>query len=217
MKTKKLVTTAMLLAMAVLLSLVQVLKLPFGGSVTLVSMLPVVLIAYMFGTKWGLFSAFVYSLLQMLTGMDTVTAFFMPGDSQMLGAALCVCLIDYILAYTMLGFGGIFKGKFKNGASELVLGVVVALALRYLMHIISGAIFFGAWADWFFGDSTGLTQVAAFKGFCTWVLSTFKGASLSVVYSIVYNGCYMIPEMIITVIVAPIIYKVLEKSGNKYF
>ena len=55
MKTKKLVTTAMLLAMAVLLSLVQVLKLPFGGSVTLVSMLPVVLIAYMFGTKWGLF------------------------------------------------------------------------------------------------------------------------------------------------------------------
>ena len=115
MKTKKLVTTAMLLAMAVLLSLVQVLKLPFGGSVTLVSMLPVVLIAYMFGTKWGLFSAFVYSLLQMLTGMDTVTAFFMPGDSQMaLGAALCVCLIDYILAYTMLGFGGIFKGKFLN-------------------------------------------------------------------------------------------------------
>lgn len=217
MKTKKLVTTAMLLAMAVLLSLVQVLKLPFGGSVTLVSMLPVVLIAYMFGTKWGLFSAFVYSLLQMLTGMDTVTAFFMPGDSQMaLGAALCVCLIDYVLAYTMLGFGGIFKGKFKNGASELVLGVVVALGLRYLMHIISGAIFFGAWADWFFGDSTGLTQVAAFKGFCTWVLSTFKGASLSVVYSIVYNGCYMIPEMIITVIVAPIIYKVLEKSGNKY-
>lgn len=213
MKTKKLVTTAMLLAMAILLSLIRVLKLPFGGSVTLVSMLPVVLIAYMYGTKWGIFSAFVYSLLQMVTDMSTVTAFFVPGDSQMaLGAAICVCLIDYILAYTMLGFGGIFKGKFKSKASELALGVVVALALRYLMHIISGAIFFGAWADWFFGDSTGLTQIAAFKGFCTWVLSTFKGGGLALVYSIVYNGCYMIPEIIITAIVAPIICKVLEKS-----
>lgn len=213
MKTKKLVTTAMMLAIAVLLSLVQIFKLPFGGSVTLVSMMPIVIVSYMYGVKWGFFTAFAYSILQMLTGMDTVSAFFLPGDSQMaLGAALCVCLIDYVLAYTMLGTAGVFKGKFKNSTLEICLGTVVALFLRYIMHIISGAIFFGAWAEWFFADGTGLMQISALKGFCSWVMNNITGGSLAVFYSIVYNGSYMIPEIIITAIVTPIVYKVLEKS-----
>ncbi len=214
MKTKKLVTTAMLLAIAVVLSFVQIFKLPFGGSITLVSMLPIILISYMYGTKWGLFSAFVYSLLQMLTGMDTVAAFFMPGDSQMaVGAALGVCLIDYVLAYTVLGFGGIFKGKFKSGVSEICLGAFVAVLLRYIMHIISGAIFFGAWAEWFFADATGLSQIAAFKGFCSWVMNNLKGGTLSLFYSVVYNGSYMIPEIITTTIITPIVYKILHHEN----
>ena len=90
---------------------------------------------------------------------------------------------------------------------------MVALLLRYLMHIVSGAIFFGAWADWFFGDSTGLMQIGFMQGFCKWVLATFKGNSLAIFYSLVYNGAYMIPETILTAIITPLVYKVLKKSN----
>lgn len=215
MKTKKLVTTAMLLAFALILSLIQIFRLPFGGSVTLVSMLPVILIGYMYGTKHGLLSALVYSVLQMLVGMGTVSSFFLPGESQMaLYAAILICVIDYILAYSCLGLGGIFKSKVKSPLGALILGVAVCIISRYIMHIISGYIFFGTWAEWFFADSTGLSQIGAFKGFCNWVMNNFSGNGLSMLYSFIYNGAYMIPELIITLIVAPIVYKVLKKSQS---
>lgn len=214
MKTKKLVTTAMLMAFALILSLIQIFQLPFGGSITLVSMLPMAFVGYMYGTKWGVFAAFIYSVLQLITGMGTVSAFFLPGDSQMaLGNAVCICVIDYILAYTSLGFGGIFKNKLKSRTAEICFGSIVALMLRYIMHIISGAIFFGAWAEWFFADSSGLSQISAMSGFCDWVMKTMSGNALSIFYSIVYNGAYMIPEIVITALLAPIVYNVLQKSN----
>lgn len=216
MKTEKFVTTAMLLATGILLSLIQIIRLPFGGAVTLLSMMPVIFIAWIYGTKWGLFSAFIYSVLQLLTGMSTVAAFFVPGDSQMaFGSAICVCIIDYVLAFTVLGFGGIFKEKIKNDTLAIALGALVALFLRLVMHVISGAIFFGAWAEWFFADSTGLSQIAVFKGFCSWVMSNFGGKTIAVIYSIIYNAAYMIPEIVITVSATPVIYKILKKAKVK--
>ena len=171
------------------------LNLPFGGGFTIASMLPIIVIAYMYGTKWGLFTAFAYSVMQMLLGFNTVSAFFLPGDSQMVWwRAVLVVIIDYLIAYTVLGFGGVFRNKFSP-TKALLLGSVLAISLRYLAHIVSGAIFFGTWAEWFF------TQ----DGFYAWgetVLNTFSGASLATVYSIIYNGLYMIPEIVITAIVA---------------
>ncbi|MBR5507499.1 MAG: energy-coupled thiamine transporter ThiT [Clostridia bacterium] len=212
MKTKKIVTSAMLIGFALILSFVQVFALPFGGSITLVSMLPVILIGFLFGTKAGLIGGFCYSILQMIVGMGTVSAFFLPGDSQMAPfTAITICFIDYILAYTVLGLGGVFRPYFKKDLPALILGVVFTITLRYIMHIISGYIFFGQWAEWFFADSTGLSQVAIFKGFCTWVLSNFSGSGLSLIYSVIYNGAYMIPELIITLIITPIVFKAIKK------
>ena len=177
------------------------LNLPFGGGFTIASMLPIIIVAYMYGTKWGIFTAFVYSIMQMLLGFNTVSAFFLPGDSQMLWhRALIVCLIDYVLAYTVLGFGGVFRKKFGTGKA-LCLGSIFAISLRYIAHTVSGAIFFGTWAEWFF------TQ----DGFPAWgqaILYTFSGDALSIVYSIIYNGMYMIPEIIITAIVAALIVRI---------
>lgn len=208
MKTKKLIISALFIAIATVLSLIKLFALPFGGSVTLVSMMPIILLAYMFGTKWGLLCGFIYSLLQMLTGMDVVSALFLPGDSQMLvWQAISVCLIDYVLAYTMLGFGGIFKGKFKNEAASVALGTLVAMLLTYLMHIISGYIFYGAWAEWFFTQE-------GFYSFGKTIMENCSGAGLSLVYSLIYNGLYMIPETIITVIVTPIVYKAVKKAAK---
>ena len=192
---------SMMIAIATVLALiceyVPFLNLPFGGGFTIASMLPIVLVSYMFGIKWGLGCAFTYSIVQMLIGFRTVSAFFMPADDNYAGslaAALSICFIDYVLAYTLLGLGGVFRGG-KNKTVSLVLCVIFALSLRYLAHIISGYIFFGAWAEWFFTQE-GFYAIG--KG----ILSTFSGAALSVVYSVFYNGLFMIPEIVITSIIA---------------
>ena len=134
----------------------------------------------------------------MILGNGTIAALFTPTDESFMGfgAAVLICIIDYILAYTALGLGGIFRNKIKNKALAICLGAVVALSIRYILHIISGYIFYGLWAEWFFGDAIG--ELAVSK----WILSTFSGNSLSLIYSIVYNGCYMIPEIIITALAA---------------
>ena len=213
--TKKLTLSAVLLAIATVLSMFKLFELPFGGSVTVASMVPIVLIAYLFGTKWGLFSAFVYSVLQLILGVATgiVSKMFLPGEEQMLlWQAISICVLDYILAYLMLGFGGIFKNKMKHRTPEIVLGAVVATLLSWVMHTVSGYIFYGAWAEWFFGDATGLSQISALAGFSRWVMANVHGNALALLYSAVYNAAYMLPETIITAIVAPIIYKAIQKT-----
>ena len=120
-KTKRLTESAMLLALAIVLELVSKMlipELPFGGQITLVSMLRGVLFAYRHGTKWGLVAAFTYALLEMVLGAKTVAAAFQPGyfgDGTMLGKAVVMCLLDYVLAFTLLGLGGIFRNRIKNG------------------------------------------------------------------------------------------------------
>ena len=100
-----------------------------------------------------------------------------------------------MLAYSLLGLGGVFRNRIKNKTVAIVLGVIVALFARYLCHILSGYIFYGAWAEWFFTQD-GFYKIGNF------VLDVFDGKILSLVYSIFYNGLFMIPEIIITAIVA---------------
>ena len=81
-KTKRITESAMLLAVAIVLELVSKMfipELPFGGQITLVSMLPVVLISYRHGVKWGLVSGVTYAVLEMALGAKTVAAAFQPG------------------------------------------------------------------------------------------------------------------------------------------
>ena len=206
-KTKRLTESAMLLAMAIVLEVVSkafIPEMPFGGQVTLVSMLPVVLISYRHGVKWGLVSGFCYALIEMALGAKTVAAAFQPGffgDGTMILNAIIMCLLDYVLAFTLLGLGGIFRSKIKNPGVSLMCGSLVALGARYLSHVLSGYILFSGWAEWFF------TQ----DGFPAWGASLVQSLSPSVlgwVYSIVYNGIYMVPEMILTAIAALLIAKV---------
>ena len=200
-KTKRITESAMLLALAVLLELVAKLfipEMPFGGQVTLVSMLPVVLISYRHGVKWGLVSGVAYALLQMAMGAKTVMAAFQPGyfgDGTMLFNAVIMCLLDYLVAFIVMGFGGAFRNRIKNPGLGLMCGSLLALGLRYLTHIASGYILFSGWAEWFF------TQ----EGFPAWggaLVESLSPQLLGLLYSVVYNGMYMIPEMILTAIVS---------------
>ena len=206
-KTKRITESAMLLAIAIVLELVSKMfipEMPFGGQVTLVSMLPVVLISYRHGVKWGLFSAFVYALLEMALGAKTVSAAFLPGyfgDGAMIFNALLMCLLDYMIAFTVLGMGGMFRNKLQKPGVALMCGSLVALGLRYLTHIASGYILFASYAEWFF------TQ----EGFPAWgatLVETLNPTALGITYSVVYNGFYMIPEIICTAVVSVLLARV---------
>lgn len=206
-KARRITESAMLLAIAITLELISKIfipELPFGGQVTLVSMLPVVLIAYRHGTKWGFVAAAAYAVLEMAIGMKTVSAAFLPGyfgDGAMIFKALLMCLLDYLLAFTALGLGGIFRNCIKKPGLGLLCGSLVALTTRFLCHVGSGYILFSGWAEWFFTQD-------GFPAFGAALVNSLSPTALGWVYSLVYNGMYMVPEILLTGTVALILGRI---------
>lgn len=206
-KTKRITESAMLIAVAIVLELISKLFIPeqaFGGQITVVSMLPIVLISYRHGMKWGLVASFTYALLEMAIGAKTVAAAFQPGyfgDGIMLLNAFIMCVLDYLVAYTALGLGGIFRNRFEKPGTALLAGSLVALGARYLAHIASGYILFAGWAEWFF------TQ----DGFPAWgaaLVASLSPEALGLTYSVVYNGFYMVPEIILTMLASVLLARI---------
>ncbi|MEG0978564.1 MAG: energy-coupled thiamine transporter ThiT [Oscillospiraceae bacterium] len=132
-KTLRLTETAIFIAVAFVLSLIPVINLPRGGSVTVFSQLPIIMLAFRYGTPWGLLSGVVYGLLQMMTGLANFS--YVTG----IGSILVVALCDYLVAFGALGLGGVFKGKIKSQSLALACGATVASLLRLICHIISGS------------------------------------------------------------------------------
>lgn len=125
---RQLVFSGVAMALAIVTSEIKFARLPFGGSVTLFSMLFIVLIGYWYGAKAGLLTGFAYGLLQFV--LDPV--FYSPWQ----------LLIDYPLAFGALGLSGFFSNK-KHG---LLLGYIAGVAGRYLFAVLSGGIFFADYA-----------------------------------------------------------------------
>ena len=168
---------AILLALAVALSYVKLFTLPFDGSITLLSMLPIAIAAIRFGVGQGLFVAFAYSWFQILQG----GVFAWGLTPVMLIGSL---LLDYILAFTVLGLAGIFK---KKGVWGMISGIALVCALRFLIHFLAGIIL---WAN--FAEFVAFGQ--------EWI-------NRPVLYSLVYNGGYMLPETVLTVVGAILIFR----------
>ena len=120
---KKLVFSGMAIAIAYVLSFIQVIKLPYGGAVTPFSMLFICLIGYWYGVKAGLLTGFAYSILQFLQDPYILTPFQ-------------VCC-DYFFAFTALGLSGLFSGK-KHG---LQIGYLVGVFARLFFHVLGGYIY----------------------------------------------------------------------------
>ena len=212
-RSKRMTESAMLLSLTLVLEVVSKMFIPpmaFGGQVTLASMLPVVLIAYRHGVRWGMTCGFGLALMEMALGGGTISAAFQPGyfgSGAMLGRAMLMVLLDYVLAFTLLGLGGCFRRVIRRPGPGLMLGAVTALTARYCAHVLSGFILFGGWAQWFF------TQ----EGFPAWgaaLVEQLSPDTLALAYSLVYNGMYMVPEIIITAILALLIARspqVVEK------
>ncbi len=133
-----LVEGAAMIALATVLSMIPVMNMPFGGSITACSMLPITLISYRRGTKWGLLTATVYAVLQMFLGFNNLRY----GTSF---AAVCaIIFLDYIFAFAALGLAGIFKNKFRSQSGELLTGILIACVIRLTCHFIAGCT---VWAD----------------------------------------------------------------------
>ena len=147
-KTLRLVTSSVCLALATVMSMIKVFELPFGGSVTLFSMVPVLVLSYMYGVKWGLLCGGVYGVLQMVLGATTTQAF-----AGLSGWSVPVmALLDYIVAFVVLGFAGVFKNKIKNHTLAISLGSALAVVLRLVCHFLSGWILWGSYASGYFEE-----------------------------------------------------------------
>ena len=180
-KTHALAQCALMVAISFILSFIKFDGLwGQGGSITLCSMVPIVVASYRSGVKWGLLTGFVAGILQLLMGASALR-----GNS--LGVVILAVLLDYLVAFALVGLGGMFKGRFKNARMELTLGAIVGVALRFACHFGSGILIWGSYAP-------------------------EKYANAIPLYSLVYNGSYMIPEIIITAIavffLAPVIGKI---------
>lgn len=170
---------ALVIAMSVILGLIRVYRLPWGGAVTLLSMLPISLYSIKHGVKKGIEISFIFALFQFIQGISD--GLFAWGLTPVM---LISCIfIDYILAYTVIGLAGIFRSK---GAVGWISGTVIALLLRFICHFISGAFIFKSLGKLWDGFSTDNTYL----------------------YSLVYNGAYMLPEIIFTSIGAFAIYRI---------
>ena len=88
---------------------------PYGGSVTLASMLPCLLIAYRHGTAWGLGTAFVHAVVQQLLGLKNLS-YFTTWQS-----VVAVIVLDYLLAFVVIGLGGMFRKRIAQQNLALVL------------------------------------------------------------------------------------------------
>ena len=144
-----------------------------GGSITF-AMFPLCFYAVRWGLGKGLLAGFVFGLLQLLL------------DGAYAWSWQCM-ILDYLCAYTMLGLGGLFRGK-KWG----IFAAIVAGGLgRFLFHFISGATIYRIVAP---------TEVLHF--------GTFSSPEL---YSLVYNGVYLIPCIVLALAVAGVLYVPLKK------
>ena len=167
---------AVLLALSIALSFVPIYEAPMGGSVTLLSMLPILMVGVRHGLKWGVSTSFLYAMFQLFQALIKGNVFpYCIGISMII---ICAAF-DYILPFTALGLSGFAHSK--NGNIGKIRTVVIMSALivfRFCCHFITGVAIWGQWAP------EGMGKY---------------------VYSLLYNGTYMLPELVLTVAGAAII------------
>lgn len=173
--------SAIMLALSVALNELTPIQFPFGGSVTFFSQLPILIIGYRYGIRQGLLTGFTMGVVEMLFGLKNFS--YVTG----IGSYLILIFADYIIAFSVLGLGAMFKKKIKNQALSLAAAGAVVSVLRFVCHFVSGATIWSGYAE----DTPVL------------------------IYSLTYNGGYMLPELIMTVVGALAVGSLLDLSSPK--
>ena len=179
-KTRIMTEAAVMVALATVLSMIKIINMPWGGSVTLLSMLPIIVFSVKRGVKYGMAASFLFSLIQLGQGI-AIDGILSWGLTPL---TLIACImLDYVGAYSVIGIGGIFREK---GSTGIIAGTVLAVFLRFGVHFISGVAIWHSFGQLWDGFSTDNT----------WL------------YSLLYNGAYMLPEMIFTAVGAGVLFSV---------
>ena len=168
--TKMLTESALFVALAIVLSLFKMAQWPYGGSITLGSMIPIALISLKYRFGWSLLTAMAYSLIQMMLG------FYAPPVENLLYYSLMI-LLDYVVAFSVLSLSGPIYRKLNQGLPvrlRLMTSMLICFVLRFFCHFASGIIIWGTYAP---------------EGQPVWL------------YSLVYNGPYMLGECIIGAVI----------------
>ncbi len=169
--------SAIMIALSTVLSILKIAEMPYGGSVTIASALPVAIIAYRYGLKTGLFAGTVHAALQLVLGLSALSY------ATSWQSAVAIIMLDYIVAFAVIGFAGVFRKAIQSQAAALTAGAVLVCVLRYICHVISGAT---VWAG----------------------ISIPTAAALA--YSFIYNATYMLPETIVLVVASLYIGSVID-------
>ncbi|MCC8195546.1 MAG: energy-coupled thiamine transporter ThiT [Ruminococcus sp.] len=172
-KTRILVEGALMIALATILSYLKLFNLPYGGSITF-EMIPLILMGLRNGPQWGCFTGLVHGLLQMIIGFENVLY-----CTTLLSQIGCI-LLDYLVAFTVLGLALVFAKPFKNQLVGVGVGTAVVGVFRFICSFLSGVLIWGGYAP----EGMG-----------------------AVVYSFLYNGAYMLPDIIICVVVLVLLRK----------
>ena len=173
---------AVMLALSFALSAAKLFELPMGGSVTVASMLPIMLISVKYGIGIGLSTSFLYSITQLLQAVASANVF---PYCETLPALLVCILFDYILPFTLIGLAGFFhKVKLtKNTELNVYTGIISVVILRFLCHFITGVVIWGQWAP----DGMG-----------------------KYLYSFLYNGSFLALDFLICIVCAVLIFRKAE-------
>ena len=125
--------SALLIALSTVLSFLKLISMPYGGSVTLASLLPIAIISYRHGMKHGIFAATVYAVIQQILDLSLLSY------ATSWQSVVAIIVLDYLLAFAVAGIAGIFRRPIKNQALALTLGCFLVSLCRYACHVISGA------------------------------------------------------------------------------
>lgn len=184
--TVRLAESGVMLAAATVLSLVALWQMPLGGKVTLCSMLPILLVGYKYGPRWGLLTGFAYALIQLFIDAGLLSSFAGMHWQSILGSVL----LDYIAAFSALGLAGIYG----HGFGRFLLGMVTAVAIRFAAHVVSGTVIFYAYAF----DSGSFPANLAF----------LRGHVLG--YSMAYNAFFLLPDLALCLLAGTLLYRPLR-------
>lgn len=178
-KTRTLCECAVMLALSIVLSYIVIYKMPLGGGVTLLSMLPILFIGVKHGLKWGMGTSLLYAAFQLSQALGNGNVF--PYCNTTFAIVVCV-LFDYVLPFGILGMSGLAYTK-KSGVKTTKILIIfgVLIFIRFICHAVTGIVIWGQWAP----EGMGLLA-----------------------YTTIYNGQYMLPELILTLIGAGLLMSI---------
>jgi thiamine transporter len=165
-ETRVIVYAGLAISLAFVLSSIRLFRMPQGGTVTPASMLPLLIFSFVFGPFPGMVVSALYGFLQLMQDA------FVVHWAQL--------VLDYPLAFAAIGTAAFFTRK-------KVIGILLAMFIKTLLHILSGAIFFAEYAP---------------------------AGQAPLIYSAIYNGTFMSVETLITILLAIPVMEALKRSGK---